>query len=109
MFEEAEKINYAIKVNNKKIDEIKSSILLDFGNKLKEIEAKLIKVKIKIKKIDLNLLQSEVSKQELILASLKNQVENDSEENFKSLKTTEIDSLAKKLTEYYSKKIQSDN
>ena len=109
LFEEAEKINYAIKVNNKKIDEIKSSILLDFGNKLKEIEAKLIKVNFEIKKIDLNLLQSEVSKQELILASLKNQVENDSEENFKSLKTTEIDSLAKKLTEYYSKKIQSDN
>lgn len=109
LLEEAEKVNYAIKINDKKIDEIKSSIILDFDNKLKEIEAKLTKVNFGITKIDLNLLQNEVSKQEEILASLKNQVENQSEESFKSLKTTEIDSLVKKLTEYHSKKIQLDN
>lgn len=109
LLEEAEKVNYAIKINDKKINEIKNSIILDFDNKLKEIEAKLTKVNFEIKKVDLNLLQNEVAKQEEILASLKNQVENQSEESFKSLKNTEIDSLVKKLTEYHSKKIQLDN
>lgn len=109
LLEEAERVNYAIKVNDKKIDEIKNSIILDFDNKLKEIEAKLTKVNFEIKKVDLNLLQNEVAKQEEILASLKNKVENQSEESFKSLKNTEIDSLVKKLTEYHSKKIQLDN
>ena len=109
LLEEAERVNYAIKVNDKKIDEIKNSIILDFDNKLKEIEAKLTKVNFEIKKIDLNLLQKEVYRQEEFLSSLKNQVENQLEESFKSLKTTEIDSLVKKLTEYHSKKIQLDN
>jgi exonuclease SbcC len=109
LLEETERINYAIKINDKKVNEIKSLIILDFDNKLKEIEVKLTKVKFAIKKIDLNLLEKELSKEEDILVSLKNQIENQPEGIFKSLKMAEINELDKKLTNHYSQKIELDD
>lgn len=109
LLEESEKINYSIKTNDKKIYEIKNSIILDFNKKLKELDAKLTKTNFEIEKINLDFLKKEISKLESSLVLLKNKVENHSEDKLKILKTEEISSLEKKLAEYYKEKNVIEN
>ena len=104
LLEQTEQINYTIKSNDKSIEDTKNSIISDFDKELQEIKTKLTKLDYEIKKIDLPLLQKEIQSQESSLVFLQNKTENKSEENFKSLKTEEINILEHKLVEYYEKK-----
>lgn len=106
LLEQAEQINYTIKINDKNIQDIKKLIILDFDKEVKEIKTKLAKLDYEIKKINFKSLQKEIQLQESSLIVLYKKIENKSEENFKSSKIEEINILEKKLAEYYENKKQ---
>lgn len=109
LIEQAEQLNYIIKMNDKNIEDAKKLIILDFDKKLQEIKTKLTKVDNEIKKIDLELLRKEVQEQESLLRGFYNNIDNKSEENFKSSKMEEIKLLDLKITGYYEKRKQLES
>lgn len=107
--EQTEQINYAIKINDKNIEDAKKLIIFDFDNKLQDIKTKLTQLNHEIKKIDLEFLQKEIQEQESSLGILYNKIGNKSEESFKASKMEEIEALEKKLVVFYAKKKQLES
>lgn len=109
LLEQAEQINYAIKINDKNIEDAKNLIILDFDKELQEIKTKLLELDYEIKKIGLESLVKGIQEEESSLIALHNKVENKSEESFIPLKREEIEVSEKKLADFYEKKKQLDN
>lgn len=109
LLEQAEQLNYAIKINDKNIEDAKKLIIFDFDNKLQEIKTKLTNLTHEIKKIDFEFLQTEIQEREASLGILYNEIENKSEESFKASKMEEIEALEKKLVDFYAKKKQLES
>lgn len=109
LLEQAEQINYAIKINDKNIEDAKKLIILDFNRALQEIKTTLVKLDYEIKKIDLESLVKGLQEEEESLTVLHNKVENKSEESFIPLKREEIKVSEKKLADFYEKKKQLEN
>jgi len=97
LLEKKNKILNDIEINNRKIEEKKNFILLELNKKIKIFKTNIIEVRHKNKYIDNDKLEESISRKEQLLSK----TENQSEEEFLSLKVKEQSNIKTQLESLY--------